>query len=114
MELISMIVVAGAVGGVVVSLLLMVAHRLRPGRRQFDAFAQGRKSGTTDVINIASVRVAGVGGLGLVVVAAALALSMPRIGQTIASGAVLGAGMATVLILRGRRLGPIPGRATFK
>lgn len=104
MELISMIVVAGAVGGVVVALLLTVAHRLRVGRRQFDVFAQGSR---TDVINIASIRVAGVGGLGLVAVALVLAWSIPRIGQTIALGAVLGAAFAAVLILWRRRLGPI-------
>ena len=61
-----------------------------------------------DVINIASIRVAGVGGLGLVAMAAALAWSIPRIGQTMALGAVLGAGLAVVLILWRRRLGPIP------
>ncbi len=79
----------------------------RAGRRQFDAFAQGREAVRTDVINIASVRVAGAGGLGLVVIAMALAWSMPRIGQTIALEAVLGVGMAAVLILRRRRLDPI-------
>ena len=108
MELISMIVVGGAAGGVVLALLLMLAHRFVPGRMQFDAFTQGRKAGGTDVINISSIRVAGVGGLGLIAMALVLAWSIPRIGQTIALGSVLGAGMAAVLILRRRRLGPIP------
>lgn len=107
MELTSLIVVSLA-GGLVVALLIMVAHRLRPGQRQFDVFARGRGAGRTDVINIASVRVAGIGGLGLVAMAAALAWSIPRIGQTIALGAVLGAGLAAVLILWRRRLGPMP------
>ena len=108
MELISMIVVAGVTGGVVVALLLAVAHRLRPGRRQSDAFAYGSGPGRTDVINIASVRVAGVGGLGLVAVAAALAWSIPRIGQTILFGALLGVVLAAALILWRRRHGPMP------
>jgi len=108
MELISIIVVGGAAGGVVLALLLMLAHRLVPGRAKVDAFAQGREAGRTDVINISSIRVAGVGGLGLIVMALVLAWSIPRIGQTIALGAVLGAVMAAVLILRRRRLGPMP------
>jgi hypothetical protein len=111
MELISIIVVGGAAGGVVLALLLMLAHRLVPGRAKFDAFAQGREAGRTDVINISSIRVAGVGGLGLIVMALVLAWSIPRIGQTIAIGAVLGAGLAAVLILRRRRLGPLPTSA---
>lgn len=61
-----------------------------------------------DVINIASIRVAGIGGLGLVAMALALAWSIPRIGQSLALGAVLGVGLAAVLILWRRRLGPMP------
>jgi hypothetical protein len=108
MEMLSMVVVAGAVGGIVVAVLLLVAHRLRPGGRAFDAFALKSEAGRTDVINIASVRVAGVGGLGLVAMAMTLAWSFPRIGQTMALGAVLGAGLAVALILWRRRIGPMP------
>ncbi len=108
MEMLSLIVVAGAVGGGVVALLLAVAHRWHVGPVQFDAFARGSGAGRTDVINISSVRVAGVGGLGLVAMAMTLAWSIPRIGQTMTLGAMLGTGMAAVLILRARRLGPIP------
>ena len=108
MELTLLFVVSGVAGGAVVALLIMVAHRLRPGGRQFDAFAQGSEADRTDVINIASIRVAGIGGLGLVAMALALAWSIPRIGQTIALGAVLGAALAVGLILWRRRLGPMP------
>jgi hypothetical protein len=108
MELISLILVSGVAGGAVVALLLTVAHRLRPGQRQTDAFAQGSEARRTDVINIASIRVAGVGGLGLVAMAVALAWSIPRIGQSMALGALLGAGFAAVLILWRRRIGPLP------
>ena len=107
MELTALLV-ASAAGGIVVALLLSVAHRLRPGQRQSDAFAQGTKAKGTDVINIASIRVAGIGGLGLVAMALAVALTIPRIGQTVALGAVLGAGLAVGLILWRRRLGPMP------
>ena len=61
-----------------------------------------------DVINISSIRVAGVGGLGLVVMALVLAWAIPRIGQTIALGAVLGVAFAAALILWRRRRGPMP------
>lgn len=61
-----------------------------------------------DVINIASIRVAGIGGLGLVAIALVLAWSIPRIGQSIALGAVFGAVFAAGLILWRRRRGPIP------
>ena len=108
MELTSLILVSGIAGGAVVALLRTVAHRLRPGQRQTDAFAQGSEARRTDVINIASIRVAGIGGLGLVAMAVALALSIPRIGQTMALGALLGAGFAAVLILWRRRIGPMP------
>ena len=107
MELTSLIGISVA-GGILVAILLAIAHRLRPGRRQADAFAKGAGAGRTDVINIASIRVAGVGGLGLVAMAGALAWSIPRIGQTMALGVVLGAGLAVALILWRRRLGPMP------
>lgn len=73
MELTALILVSGVAGGAVVALLLTIAHRLRPGQQQTDAFAKRSEAGRTDVINIASIRVAGVGGLGLVAMAAALA-----------------------------------------
>lgn len=67
----------------------------------------------TDIINISSIRVAGGGGLGLLAMAAALAWAIPRIGQTVALGAVTGLLLAVTLILWRRRRGPLPtsGRA---
>jgi hypothetical protein len=108
MEMLAWIVVLGLGGGGVVALLILAAHRLRPGGRPFDAAAQGNEAGRTDVINIASIRVSGVGGLGMIAMAATLAWAIPRIGQTIVLGAVLGVGLAAVLILWRRRVGPIP------
>jgi short subunit fatty acids transporter len=108
MEPIAMILVAGMAGGLLISVLVRVAGRLQPVRRTFDAFAEGREPRKTDVINIASIRVSGVGGLGLVAMALALAWSIPRIGQTITFGAILGAALAALLIWRRRRSGPLP------
>lgn len=60
-----------------------------------------------DVINISAVRVAGVGGLGLVVMALAVAWGIPRIGQTLALSAALGVILAAGLILYRRHAGPM-------
>jgi hypothetical protein len=55
---------------------------------------------STDMINMASIKVVGVGGLGLVAMAATVALNVPRIFETTAIGLVAGTIMALVLIVR--------------
>jgi hypothetical protein len=62
----------------------------------------------TDVINAARIRVSGIGGLGLVAMALVVAWNVPRIGQELAVGGLLGVALAAVLILRRRRTGPLP------
>jgi hypothetical protein len=58
---------------------------------------------STDVINIAHIRVAGIGGLGLVAMAAVVAWNVPAIGTAVAmaltAGVVLGVGL---IVWRGR------------
>lgn len=71
-----------------------------------DPFTRGPLS--TNVINMSRIRVAGIGGLGLVAMAVTVALNVPRIGQTLLAGLMLGAMLAVVLILRRRRRGPMP------
>jgi hypothetical protein len=66
------------------------------------------ETGSTDVINAARIRVAGVGGLGLVAMALVVAWFVPRIGRTLAVGLVLGGIFALVLILGRRRTGAMP------
>jgi hypothetical protein len=63
---------------------------------------------TGDVINMARIRVAGVGGLGLVAMALFVAFNVPRIGQSMTLGFALGAVFAVILILRRRHQGPMP------
>ena len=71
------------------------------------------KSAPTDEINMAHIRAAGVGGLGLLAMALVVAWFVPRIGQTLIVGGVLGLGLGIALILRRRRTGPLPsGRGT--
>lgn len=76
-------------------------------RRSTVAAASDLRAGT-DVINAASIKVAGVGGLGLVAMAVTVALNVPRIGYTLGIGLVLGIVAAAILIVRARRTGPLP------
>jgi hypothetical protein len=63
---------------------------------------------STDVINVARIRVAGIGGLGLLAMALIVAFYIPRIGQTLTVGAIAGVALAAVLILLRRKTGPLP------
>jgi hypothetical protein len=107
MDLSFWLFVPGVVGGVLIAIFLW----LRPGRRgslvRPDVFADRTSTGGTDVINVSAIRVAGVGGLGLVGMAIALAWTFPRIGQTVILGAVLGTGLAVYLVWQRRREGPL-------
>ena len=106
MEPIVLIVVPGFIGGLVIGWLFIRLHQGRPIRPDTGPFVNEPLS--TDVINMARIRVAGVGGLGLVAMALAVAWFVPRIGQTLAAGFVLGVAFAVGLILLRRRTGPMP------
>jgi hypothetical protein len=104
MDPVVVIVVPGLIGGVAIA-LFMALHRSRSSKRtsgRFDA------DPSTDVINMARIRVAGVGGLGLLAVAGVVAWFVPRIGQTLVIGFGLGVVLAAVMILRRRQSGPMP------
>jgi len=105
MDPILIIVVPGVAGGLLVAGLLSALHR-----RGSDSVAAPDRDGPpgSDVINAARIRVAGVGGLGLVAMAAAVAWQLPRIAQTLEIGAVLGILLAAALILRRRATGGMP------
>jgi hypothetical protein len=103
MDLVTSILLTGFVGGLAMAWLIRKAQRR--GQMAADPFPH---MAGTDVINMAQIRVAGVGGLGLVAMAAAVAIWVPRIGQSLALGLALGAGLAAYLILRRRRTGPMP------
>jgi hypothetical protein len=107
MDPVTMIIVPGFLGGLVFAMVVLaLQRRSTPSRTTPRPYR--REPLTTDVINMASIKVAGVGGLGLVAVAAAIALDIPRIFQTIAIGVVLGIGLAAFLILRRRETGSMP------
>jgi hypothetical protein len=103
MDPVTLVVVPGFLGGVV---LAMIFVRLQ--RRSLNRSDPFRRDSPTDVINMARIRVAGVGGLGLVAMAVVVAVAVPRIGQSLAAGLVLGALCAVVLIARRYRTGGMP------
>ena len=95
-------VLAVAVGGLLIALVLF--HLQRRTLSRIDPF----ESISTDVINVARIRVAGIGGLGLVAMAAVVAFAVPSIGVPLAISAVLGVVMAVLLIVVRHRTGPMP------
>lgn len=101
MDPVTLVIVPGVLGGLVIAVLFFLLQR-----RNTDPHAVTvpfRKDPlSTDVINMSSIKVAGVGGLGLVAMAAAVALEIPRIFQTVAIGLVVGALGALIVILRRR------------
>ncbi len=57
----------------------------------------------TDVINAAHIRVAGVGGLGLVLISALIAIQFPRVGMSVIAGLAGGVPLAFYLFRRHRQ-----------
>ena len=76
--------------------ILVMRRTGRGGAASHDPF--GHQAQGTDVINVSHIRVAGFGGLGLVAVAAGMAIALPRIGQTLIIGAIGGAAAAFAVI----------------
>jgi hypothetical protein len=106
MDPVTLIVVPGFLGGLVIALLFFWWQRRSSAPPVVPSFHPEQPS--TDIINVSSIKVAGIGGLGLVAMAAAVALDVPRIGQTLAIGAVCGAIIAAVMIYRRRSSGSLP------
>ncbi|MEO8484677.1 MAG: hypothetical protein ABI634_20915 [Acidobacteriota bacterium] len=105
MDPVMSLIVPGFVGGVLVALWFVGAHRR--SRKAGPALAHDDGEMITDAINISHIRVAGVGGLGLVVMALVVAVFVPSIGVSLAIGAASGSIFAVVLILWRRRVGPM-------
>ena len=109
MESFVSLLIVGFLGGLAIAFAFLTARRRGPSGGSDRVFAGAPVS--ADVINVSRIRVAGVGGLGLVAMAAAVALNVPRIGQSVAAGAALGTIAAAVLIVWRRRTGPLPSSA---
>ena len=94
------IMVVPVVGGVIAASFLIFSRRSGLGASQVrpDPFADSN----TDVINVSRVRVAGVGGIGLMIVAGAMAVTFPRIGWSMVVSAIAGLALAMTWIFMRR------------
>jgi hypothetical protein len=77
----------GAIGGLLLVALIRRLNRA-PDDSASDVFLRDNLS--TDVINFSRLRVSGVGGLALVIVSAAIAISLPPVGLAVTLGLVGG------------------------
>jgi hypothetical protein len=103
MEPFALVAILGLLGGIALALVSVRVHgRSLPRRDPFQGEAP------TDVINMARIRVAGVGGLGLVAMALVVAIALPGVGIPLAAGAGLGVLMAVLLIAFRSRSGSLP------
>jgi hypothetical protein len=107
MDPVTLVVVPGFLGGLVIAFIVVLANR-RAARRPALFLPYRLESVSPHMINMASIKVAGVGGLGLVAMALAVALDVPQIGQSIGIGFGLGAVAAVIMIVRARRTGGMP------
>lgn len=104
MEPLLILLVLGLVGGVVLSLAIGRNRRGTP-----PTFVPRRlEAPTPALINMAHIRVEGIGGLGMVAAVIAVAIADSRIRLAIIIALVLGAGLAFALIAVRRRAGPLP------
>ena len=112
MEPLLIILIPGLLGGLVLALLIVLngAFNRAFNRPRTPTIVVPRRleSPSPSLINMASIRIEGLGGLGMVAAVVAVAVSDPRIGLATIAAAVLGAGLALALIAMRRRTGALP------
>jgi hypothetical protein len=101
-EFLLIVVIPGLLGGILTAFLL-ARYRERPGTPHVRPLA----APSPGLINMAHIRIEGIGGLGLVAVSIAVAIQVPRIRMTMAVALALGTVLGTVLIALRRRRGPL-------
>lgn len=106
MDPVTLVIVPGFVGGLLLAAIVVFLQRR--DHAQPSVIVPIRLPITTDVVNMAHIKVAGIGGLGLVAMAGAVAYDVPRIGQTIALAFSSGLVGAAVMIAWRRRTSPLP------
>jgi hypothetical protein len=104
MEPLIVIMLPGLVGGLV---LAFIIGRFAGATQERESIQARLEQPSTNVINMARIRVAGVGGLGMVAMAVTVAIFVPRIRSTMALALALGVAMAIALIALRRREGPL-------
>ena len=106
MEPVLIVLIPGLVGGLVLALLIA---SIRQGTSP--TFVPRRLAAPSPaLINMAHIPIEGVGGLGMVAAVLVVAVSDPRIRLATILAAVLGAGLALLLIAVRRRTGPLPSK----
>jgi hypothetical protein len=103
MEPLLIVLVPGIVGGVLLALLI--------GRIDAHADPAPRKRLTPpspSVINMARIPVNGLGGLGMLAMAATVAIFVPRIRVTVLVALALGFALGALLIVTRKSKGPLP------
>lgn len=104
MEFIYVVAAVGIVGGAVMAMgILAFDRRLR---RAPSVVVSGHLD-AAPVINMASIKVEGVGGIGLVAMSVGVAIAIPAIGGKVLLGGLLGGACAAVMIAKRRRK-PLP------
>lgn len=101
MDPVTMVLVPGLIGGALFALAFFLLNR-RDAHADAVAVPYRSEPLSTDIINASSIKVAGIGGLGLVAMAATVALNIPRIFETVTLGLVLGTVAAAIMIVRRR------------
>jgi hypothetical protein len=104
MEPLLIILVPGLAGGLVLALLIAGRRPTTPAT----VVTRRLAAPSPTLLNIAQIRVEGIGGLGMVAAVVAVAVSDPRIRLAILLAAVLGIALALVLIGMWRRAGALP------
>jgi hypothetical protein len=103
MEPLLILMVLGLFGGLGLSILIARDRRGTP-----PTFVPRRLAAPTPaIINMANIRVEGIGGLGMVAAVIAVAIADSRIRAAIIIALVLGGGLALALIALRRRAGPL-------
>jgi hypothetical protein len=104
MEPLLIILLPGVLGGILLALLFSrLRTEVQPG-----ADRERLEPPSIGMINMAHIRVNGLGGLGMVAMSIVVAIFVPRIRLTMVLALVLGTAMAALLIAWRRRGGPLP------
>src|SRR5262245_7756027 len=106
MDFVTLFAVFGIVGGAYVAYWVARLNRETP-RPDPMAVSPRHSRLDTDMINMAHIRVVGVGGLGLVVMSIVVAIYVPSVGISIGTGLLLGVALGITWIARRKKLGPM-------
>ena len=104
METLLIVLIPGILGGLVLSVLIARNRRGTPA----PFVSRPRDAPSPALINMAHIKVEGLGGLGLVAAVTAVAIADPRIRLAMIIALVLGGGLAFFLISMRRRTGAMP------